>query len=266
MAQPRKSPGFAENPEYRVRLEPTPRRLRVEHDGAFVADTTRGMVMFETRHLPVYYFPLQDVRMDLMSRTDRRSHCPYKGDASYWSVSVGGRTAENAMWSYETPYAELPELEGLGAFYWDRVDRWYEEDEEVFVHPRDPYKRVDVVRSKRRVKVTVGGRTVAETTRAQFLFETDLPVRYYIPMEDVRLELFAPTETTSRCPYKGIARYWSATVGGRVHEDVVWSYPDPVDECSRIRSLMCFFNENVDSIEVDGKIVDKPRTKWSRAS
>ena len=265
MAQAQKSPGFAKNADYYVRLETTARRLRVKLNGEFIADTRCGMMMFEAHHLPVYYFPLEDVRLDLMSRTDHHTNCPFKGDASYWTATVGDRTAENVLWSYETPYVEVPDLKDLGAFYWDRVDHWYEEDEEIFVHPRDPYKRIDVIPSSRPVRVVVGGQTVAETTGAHFLFETNLPVRYYIPGDDVRMDLLAPTDTHTRCPYKGIASYWSATIDGAVHEDVVWSYPDPIPECPKVKDLMCFYNENVDAIEVDGIVVEKPKTKWSRS-
>lgn len=259
-----KSPGFAKKPDYVVRLETSPRRVRVEFNGEIIADSTRTQLLFETNHLPVYYFPLEDVRLDLMARTDHDTHCPYKGHASYWSVTVGDRTAENALWSYETPYDEKPELAGLGAFYWKRVDHWYEEDEEIFVHPRDPYKRVDVVPSSRPVKVILGGETVAETTRAMFLFETNLPTRYYIPREDIRMDLFTPTDSRTRCPYKGEAVYWTARIKGKEFEDIVWSYPSPIPECPKIEGLLSFYNENVDAVFVDGREMEKPRTKWSR--
>jgi uncharacterized protein (DUF427 family) len=218
-----KSPGYAKNPDYSVELIPSPRRLRVVVGGEIIADSTQMMLMRETRHLPVYYFPLGAVRMDLMVPTEHATHCPFKGDASYWTLKLGDREVENVMWSYERPYDEKPELAGYCAFYWDRVDHWYEEDEEIFVHPRDPYKRIDTVPSSRPVRVVVGGETVAETTRAHFLFETNMPTRYYIPKEDVRMDLLSPTESQTRCPYKGVASYWSATIGGETFDDVVWT-------------------------------------------
>ena len=162
-----KSPGYAKRSGYMVDLIASPRRVRVMVDGETIADSTHMMLMRETRHLPVYYFPLDDVRTDLMRRTDHATHCPFKGEASYWSLALGDREVENIMWSYEAPYDEKPELAGYGAFYWDRVDRWFEEDEEIFVHPRDPHKRIDTVPSSRPVRVVVGGEMVAETTRAQ---------------------------------------------------------------------------------------------------
>ena len=259
-----KSPGYAQHPGYMVDLIASPRRVRVMVDGEAIADSTRMMLMRETRHLPVYYFPLDDVRMDRMRRTDHATHCPFKGEASYWTLALGDREVENIMWSYEAPYDEKPELAGYGAFYWDRVDHWFEEDEEIFVHPRDPHKRIDTVPSSRPVRVVLGGETVAESTRAHFLFETDMPTRYYIPKDDVRMDVLSPTDSHTRCPYKGIARYWSAEIGGETFEDIVWSYPDPVPECPRIKDLMCFYNENVEAIHVDGSEIERPSTPWSK--
>ena len=257
-------PGYAKNPDHYVRVESSPRRVRAVVGGETIADSTRMRLLHEANHLPVYYFPLEDVRLDLMTRTETGTHCPYKGDASYWSLAVGGRTVDDIMWSYETPFDEVPELAGIGAFYWGKVDRWYEEDEEIFVHARDPYKRVDAIPSTREVRVILGGEEVARTTRAHFLFETRLPVRYYIPREDVRTDVLTGTDSATRCPYKGEAIYWKAEIGGEIFEDIVWSYPDPIPECPRIRDLMCFYNENVDAILVDGVETEKPKTKWSK--
>jgi uncharacterized protein (DUF427 family) len=264
MATVGKSPGFAKNPQYVVDLIDSPRRVKVEVGGEIIADSTGMKLMRETRHLPVYYFPLDDIRMDFMRPSEHTTHCPYKGNASYWSLALGGREIANVMWSYERPYDEIPELAGFAAFYWDLVDHWYEEDEEIFVHPRDPYKRIDTVPSSRAVRVVLGGATVAESARGHFLFETNLPTRYYLPREDVRMDLLHPSETETRCPYKGIARYWSAKIGGETFEDIVWSYADPIPECPKIKDLMCFYNENVEAIYVDGRKVDRPITSWSK--
>jgi uncharacterized protein (DUF427 family) len=245
-------------------LEPSPRRVRVAFNGETIADSTNAHLLFETRHLPVYYFPRADVRLDLLSPTEHHTYCPYKGTASYWTIRVGDRNAENAVWGYPDPYDEVPALGDFVAFYWDRVDHWYEEDEEILVHPRDPYKRVDVVASSRPVRVVLGGETIAETHRARFLFETRLPTRYYIPQEDVRMDLLAPSGKTTACPYKGEARYWSAKIGDQVFPDIVWSYPEPIPECPKIKGYLCFFNEQVDAILVDGIEVPRPVTKWSK--
>ena len=256
--------GFKTNPEYKITFEQSPRRVRVRFNGDTIADSTNAHLLFETRHLPVYYFPRADVRMDLMAPTEHHTFCPYKGTASYWTIHVGGRGAENAVWGYPDPYDEVAAIKDFVAFYWDRVDAWYEEDEEIFVHPRDPYKRVDVINSSRHVRVILGGETVADTRHARFLFETRLPTRYYIPAADVRTDLLVPSEKVTRCPYKGQARYHSVKVGDRLFEDSVWHYPEPIAECPKIKDYLCFFNEQVDDILLDGVSVPRPITPWSK--
>ena len=258
------APGFTSNPDYRVAFERSPRRVRVRFNGETVADSTDAHLLFETRHLPVYYFPRAGVRLDLMTPTAHQTFCPYKGTASYWTIKVGDRAAENAVWGYPEPLEEVAAIADFVAFYWDRVDAWYEEDEEIFVHPRDPYKRVDVLQSSRPVKVIFGGVTVAETRRARFLFETRLPTRYYIPPEDVRMDLLVPSDKTTACSYKGRARYYSVKIGDRRFEDLVWCYPEPIPECPEIKGYLSFFNERVDAILVDGITVPRPLTPWSQ--
>lgn len=258
------APGFATNPDYRITFEPSPRRVRVAFGGETIADSTGVRLLFETRHLPVYYFPRADVRFDLLRATEHHSFCPYKGTASYWTITAGDLVSENAVWGYPEPFAEVAAIDDYVAFYWDRVDHWYEEDDEIFVHARDPYKRVDVVNSSRRVQVIVGGEVVADTTRARFLYETRLPTRYYIPPEDVRMSLLVPSDKATACPYKGKARYWSVKIGERVFPDIVWGYPDPIPECPKIKIYLCFFNEHVDEIRLDGEVLEKPLTPWSK--
>ncbi len=257
---------------YRVWVEPCPRRVRVTFGGVAVADSSRVLYLFETGHRPVYYFPRADVRTELLVPTDHRSRCPFKGEASYWSVVVGAaegtppaaenRVAENAVWGYPQPVASCPDISDHLAFYWNRMDAWFEEDDEVFVHPRDPYSRVDVLRSSRHVQVVMAGEAVADSHRPSLLFETGLPTRYYLPRSDVRMDLLTPSPTTSRCPYKGVARYWSVMVDGRP-VDIAWSYPAPIPECSKIEALVCFFDERVDMMIVDGVAQPRPTTAWS---
>jgi uncharacterized protein (DUF427 family) len=246
----------------RVRTEPNQRRVRVFFGGEAVADSSRTLYLLETDHLPVYYFPRGDVRFDLLEPTSHHTHCPYKGDASYFAVVAGGQRYENAVWAYPDPIDTVPQLRDYVAFYWDRADAWYEEDDEVFKHARDPYHRVDVLNSSRHVQVLVDGELVAESHRPRLLFETGLPVRYYLPKLDVRLDLLEPSPTRTRCPYKGEAVYWSVRAGGVVHEDIVWGYPAPIPETPKIENLLAFYNEKVD-IVVDGVPQERPVTKWS---
>lgn len=245
------APGFARHPEHTVRLEPCPRRVRVVLGAQTVADSTQVQYMFEKGLPPVYYFPRADVQADLLERSAHHSYCPFKGQATYWHVCAGERRAENALWAYEQPYAELAALADLMAFWWDRVDHWYEEDEEVFVHPRDPYTRIDVLPSSRRVRVVAGGECIADSRGGLFLFETGLPVRYYLPAADVRMHSLVASSTRSRCPYKGEASYWSVHAGGRTFEDAAWCYAEPLPECARIAGYLCFYPERVDGIDVE---------------
>jgi uncharacterized protein (DUF427 family) len=245
-----------------VVLEPSPRRVRVTFNGETIADSSNMQLLHEDGHLPIYYFPMADVRMDLLEKTAHSTHCPHKGDASYWTVRVGDREAENAVWGYEDPLPIQPGLKGLVAFYWNRMDQWFEEDEEIFVHPRDPYKRIDTITSSRRVTVTLDGTVVADTTNAVFLFETGLPTRYYIPKKDVSGTL-TPSDTQTACPYKGVAHYFNVDVRGKTYEDIVWYYPDPIPEIPKIKDLLCFYNEKVDAIAVDGQEIPKQPSPWS---
>jgi uncharacterized protein (DUF427 family) len=245
-----------------IRVEQWPRRVRAVIGDVAVADSTRVLLLLEKGHLPVYYFPAEDVRTDLMEPTDKHTRCPYKGEASYWTVKAGGREVANAVWSYLDPLPERTDIKGYMAFYWDRVDSWWEEDDEVFVHPRDPYHRVDVLNSSRHVRVEIDGQTVAETRRPRLLFETHLPTRYYIPKLDVRLDLLQPTDTVTACPYKGTARYWKLRSAGANAKDVAWSYPAPIPECPKIENLVAFFNERTD-LYVDGELQPRPKSAWS---
>lgn len=256
--------GWRTDPVYAISLDPCPKRVRVVFGGETVADSTRVLTLLEQNHTPVYYFPEGDVRMDLMTPTDHTTHCPHKGDASYWTLAVPGHKAENAVWGYRDPAPHMAGIKGHVAFYWDRMDRWLEEDEEVFVHPRDPRKRIDIIASDRTVEVVLGGETVAKSNDAEFLFETDLPTRYYLPEDDVQMELLTQTDLTTQCPYKGEAVYWTAEVGGQRFENIVWSYPEPVEESPRLAGRLCFLNEAVDAILVDGEEMPRPKTKWSR--
>jgi uncharacterized protein (DUF427 family) len=251
-------------PTEHIHVEVSPRRVRVRFGSEFVADSRHALLLLEEGLLPVYYFPPEDVRTDLMTPTERHTTCQYKGNASYWTVRVGDRVAEDAVWAYPDPLPERADIAGYMAFYWDKMDAWFEEDDEVFVHPRSPYHRVDVLNSSRHVQVIVGGEVVADSHRPRLLFETGLPTRYYLPKIDVRMDLLEPTDTVTRCPHKGKAQYWSVRVGDKVFRDMVWSYSPSMPECPRIDDLVCFFNERVEAIVVDGERQPVPRTRWSR--
>lgn len=247
-----------------VQLEKSPKWLRVVFAGTTIAESKRAILLREDGCLPVYYFPKEDLRSELLVASKKRNACPFKGEACFWSLKVGERVAEDAAWSYPDPKPECVELRDLFAFEWNKMDRWYEEEEELFVHPRDPYKRIDVIRSSRHVRVEAAGAILADSRRPTLLFETNHPVRYYLPMEDVGSCLLQPSPTKSRCPYKGIASYWSAQVGAQALPDLAWSYPEPLPEVDKIRGLICFFQEREAKLFVDGEPIPKPATKWAR--
>lgn len=244
-------------------MEESPRRVRAVFNGETIVDSRRAKLMHERGLLPIYYFPEEDLRADLLEPTDHATHCPYKGDASYRSVRVGDMTAENAVWHYPAPVEGAPPLlEGHVAIYFKSMDHWYEEDEEIFVHPRDPYHRVDVLQSSRSVRISLNGQLVAASDRPKVLFETGLPPRYYLPPEDVSEEFLRPSDKITDCPYKGTASYYSVEARGETVEDLVWYYPAPIPAVAPIKNHLCFFNERVD-MEVDGETMDRPRTQWS---
>ena len=245
-----------------IYFEESPRRMRAIFAGQTIVDSPRPKLLHEYGHLPIGYFPESDVRMDLLVPTDHSTRCPYKGDASYWSVRVGDRVAENAAWSYPQPIDGAPPLAGHLAFYWNTMDEWLEEDEPAIVHLRDPYHRVDVLDTSRHVRVLVEGEPVAETRDARVIFETGLPPRWYIPPDDVRSDVLEPSDTRTGCAYKGFASYRSIRVGDHVEQDLAWFYEQPTRDAERVKGYLCFFNERCD-IEIDGELQERPRTKWS---
>ncbi len=242
-------------------VELSPRRVRVMFGCQTIADSIRVKLVFSgPRHFPAYYFPLADVRRDVLKDSDRQVVHPGLGSARYWSVEVGGKAAPEAAWGFPEPLPGAEAIKDHVTFRWNLMDAWFEEDEGVIAHARDPHHRIDVLRSTRRVEVHAGDTLLADTRNSRMLFETTLPVRYYIPLQDVRLGLLSPSETVTACAYKGqTSAYWDLIGGPR---DIAWSYAQPSLEVSAVAGLLCFFNERVD-ISVDGELQDRPHTPWS---
>jgi uncharacterized protein (DUF427 family) len=241
----------------RVKVEPSTKRVRAMLGGEIVADTSSPLLVWEVPYYPTYYFPADDVRTDLLVATGETRKSPSRGEATQFAVKVNG--SEGAAYTFDEP--KIEEIAGHYVFVWKTMDHWFEEDEEVWVHARDPYTRIDILASSRRVRIELDGVTVADTTHASFLYETGLPTRYYVPKTDVRMDLLTPTSTETACPYKGTARYWSVTVNGKTHEDVVWGYDAPLPESQKITGLVCFYNEKVD-VYVDEVLEERPKTKF----
>lgn len=249
---------MAEDRRGRVKVETGQKRVRVYLRGKLVADTLRPLLVWEVPYYPTYYVPLTDVRADL-DPNGITEHSPSRGDATGYDVAVEGLRAEGAALRYlDSPLTELKDAVRLDIAAFD----WFEEDEQVFVHPRDPYSRVDILASSRHVRVEIDGVTVADSHSPRILFETGLPARYYLPLTDVRMDLLTASDTHTSCPYKGTADYWNARVGDADHPDVVWIYRTPLPESQKVAGLACFYNEKVD-IYLDGVRQDRPRTPFS---
>ncbi|SFW78499.1 DUF427 domain-containing protein [Amycolatopsis australiensis] len=234
-----------------VRAEPSPKRVRVYLGGEVVADTMRPLLVWESRGYPVYYIPTADVDGDLLIPDQGTARSELLGDAELFSVKAGAALAPGAARHYgQSP---LGALRDHIRFEWNAMDAWFEEDEEIFVHPRDPHARIDVLPSSRHVRIELGGITVAESRSPRLLFETGLPTRYYVSKLDVRTDLLVPSGKVTQCPYKGIAQYWSVRTGDRLHEDVVWSYRTTPPESQKIAGLLAFWNADT---YVDGVLQD----------
>lgn len=242
-----------------IALERSPKQVRVVFAGETIADSRRVLLLRERRRPPRYYFPKSDVRTEYLKGSTQGEENQRFGSCRTWNVVVGNssesRTAKSAARAYPAPPPQAKALADHISFDWNAMDAWFEEDEQIFVHPRDPYVRVDCLKSSRHVEVFIAGEKIAESHRPVLLFETGLPVRYYLPREDVRLELLMPSSSETMCPYKGTASYFGARIDGKDYPDVVWSYLSPIPECAKIEELLCFYHERVDAFVVDGEPV-----------
>jgi uncharacterized protein (DUF427 family) len=237
-----------------------PRRLRVRFGGETVADTRAAILLRQHGFLPVFWLPAGDVRVDLLEPSDWTTESPYRGTATYWHLRVGDRLAESAIWTYAEPRAGSPDTRGHYSFAFHSMDAWYEEEERIYVHARDPYLRADARRSSRHVIAELGGAVVAETRRPVLLDETGLITRYYIPLADVRQELLERSETFTECPYKGRCEYWSVRgPDGALFEDAAWCYRLPLPDVGAIAGHLCFWQEREDTVlRIDGEVLPRP--------
>jgi uncharacterized protein (DUF427 family) len=244
----------------RVRVEDTHKRIRAQLGGVMIADSSAVKMVWEIPYFPTYYFPASDVRLDLLHDSGETKRSPSRGTAELHDITVGARTVGHAarLWTE----ARLDEVAGYISFDWKSMDAWFEEEEEVYVHARDPHTRIDILQSSRNIRVEVDGIVVAESDQPRFLFESGLPTRYYLPKTDVNFAYLTPTDTSTACPYKGTARYWSVNTTGEPHNDVVWGYDSPLRESMQVAGYVAFYNEKLD-IYIDGILEEKPRTKFS---
>lgn len=240
-------------PESIVPTGPVPvsRRIRALHDGKFVLDTLNAVYVWEFPPYPQYYLPAADIADGLLTDTGE-TRTFHHGEARV--LRAGSGTA----WQYDEG-----ELAGLVRFEWDAVDSWFEEDEEVFVHPRNPYARVDALKSGRHVQISLDGVVLADSTSTVIVYETGLPPRYYFPRTAVSFAHLEPTETATSCPYKGhTSQYWSIRTTKALYDDLAWSYNFPTAPLLPVANHIAFFNEKVD-LTIDGVATDRPITPFS---
>ena len=236
-------------------VEPVPRRIRATAGGRTVLDTTSARYVWEQPHYPQYYVPLDDVAAGVLV-DEQQPRQRSRGTARPHALVVGDRRVRCAAQVYGAD--ALEPLRGTARFEWSALDAWFEEDEQVFVHPRSPYVRVDALRSVRSVRVEVEGVAVAETSSPVLVFETGLPTRYYLPRTDVDFEHLVATETVTECPYKGTTSgYWSVRVAGVTHPDLAWAYDFPTRQLLPIAGMVAFFNDRVDHV-VGGTLLARP--------
>ena len=217
---------------------PTSRWVRGTRDGATVIDSRRAVLVWEPgKMVPIYAFPSDDVAA---GSTDE-------------AATLGAR------------FFDDPDLAGYVTVPWDALEHWFEEDEEVFVHPRDPFVRVDALRSSRHVRVTRDGRLLAKSDAPILVFETGLPTRYYLPERDVDASVLAESDLQTGCPYKGFASYHDVVLEGRRHPNLFWHYKAPVDAVSEIKGYLAPYNERVE-LTVDGELQERPAGRLGRRS
>ena len=210
---------------------PTSRWIRGTHGEDTIVDTRRAVLVWEPgKKVPIYAFRREDVAL------------------------VSGPSATST--SQARGFAD-PDLDGYITIPWDALDHWFEEEEEVFVHPRDPFVRVDALQSSRQVRVERDGHLLAESDSPILVFETGLPTRYYLPERDVDPSLLADNDLQTGCPYKGLASYRDVLLNGRRHRGLFWYYQAPFREVAAIKGYLAPYNERVDLI-VDGHLQERP--------
>ena len=231
-------------------LEKSEKWIRGRINDEIIIDSKKTFILLEKGHLPIYYFPKESIKMDLLIKNTKTTFCPLKGEASYWDFNYKNQNILDMAWCYENPIQQQRELRGLFAFYWNKLDNWYEEAEEIYSYPRDPYVRVDALKSSRNVKIFLDDNLILKTNRSVILFETHKKPKYFFPINDIKVNLVF-SEKIFRCPYKGISNYLSIKDNNKTFKDIVMQYTEPRPEVSILKNLVCFENNNLLSIIID---------------
>ena len=241
-------------------VEPVPRRIRATLGSVVVIDTTTARYVWEWPYYPQYYIPIADVSPDILIDEEHEEHLR-RGTARRLGLRVGDEHRAGVAHHYLD--SGIEGITGTVRFDWEALDAWFEEDEQVFVHPRNPYTRVDALRSDRPVRIEYDGTVLAESSRTVMVFETGLPTRYYFDRLDVHFEHLRSSDTETSCPYKGTtSAYWSVVTGDRLIDDLAWAYDFPTRQLLPIAGLVAFYNEKLDVV-VDGVRLERPVTTFS---
>lgn len=261
-----------------LQYEPTPKRVRAHVGEQPLIDSRRAVLVWEPKRVvPSYAVPVEDIAGDLIpaSAADAEAHPVRLGEdgppvldprtpfavhstpGEALTIRSGDVVLDGAAFRFADP-----DLAGFVVLDFAAFDVWREEEDRIYAHPRDPFKRIDVRQGAMHLTISRDGLLLADSKRPKLLFETHIAPRYYLPREDVRLDLLTDSDSRSECAYKGEARYWSANLGDATVPDLCWSYEQPLSDASEVRDLICFYNEHVD-LTIDGVAVPRPVTPWS---
>jgi uncharacterized protein (DUF427 family) len=241
-------------------IEPVPRRIRGYIDHELVIDTTAALYVWEVVYYPAFYIPKADITAEFLI-DEAHSEKLRRGPAQRFGLKVGdfSRPASAHVYGDDA----LEGLSGFARIDWTAIDSWFEEDEEIFVHPRSPYTRTDALRSSRKVRIELDGVVLAQSDCSVMLFETGLPTRYYLDRTALNFDHLVESDTVTECPYKGTTTgYWSVKLGDALHQDLAWSYDFPRRDVLPIAGMVAFYNEKVD-IFIDGEKLERAKTKFS---
>ncbi|OQO13102.1 hypothetical protein B0A48_02566 [Cryoendolithus antarcticus] len=247
------------------KILPTPRLVQILHNGVYIVRTTGAAFVWEVPYYPQLYFPAAALKAEglQVSAGDEIKSKHGKVIAHRLTLKVGDKSTDDCIRWVDDLSGLGKALAGLVKITFNAVDQWFEEATPIYIHPKDPFKRIDILQSTRPMKISIHGVTVAETSSSMHLYETGLPCRYYFPLTNVKAGVLVKSDLKTGCPYKGEAEYYSVDLGeGRVAKDVVWYYTRPTLECAKIEGLVCFYNEKVD-IKLDGKKLEKPVSPFS---
>jgi uncharacterized protein (DUF427 family) len=234
--------------------EPLRRRLRVRFADEWVADSEDAILLYEPGRYPVAFFPIPGIRPGVLVSENRTTQHRDLGDTNWFTVTIGGRSATHSAWEFTTLPEHASELRGRVAFAWRAMDAFYEEDERILGHAADPYHRIDIRQTCRRLVVRDGTTRIADTSRPVVLYESGFAPRWYLPREDVVEATLVPADGQTFCPYKGLASYYN--IGG--HKGAAWSYPRAWPEVARVSNFVSFEPDKVEVYLDDKKVTLEP--------